>query len=367
LPEKEVHVRRDDVGVAVVGCGGIGQSHASALAAIPQARLVAAVDIDAERAEAFRERFGAAAAFTDLRPALELPELDAVVVATDHATHAPLALAALEAGKSVLVQKPMARTLDEAERICQAEAVSAGTVMVSFNRLFHPAFVKAKQIVVGGALGEPVAFRSLIGWYAANHSWHEDATRVAGGILTEAHVHHLAVYNWMFDAPTITKTLLVCDTDRPRTEIEKTAVVVLQSTDAPMAEILGSSRFVEWNQQKNGHFSESIELYCTKGLIRINPTARPSLTMYADELTGTDLSNVWVQPRLDWVPYDERGYSNHFNADEDPWVAEHRHFLDVVRGRCPAVSGSTFGLRVQQLVEAAYSSVESGRLATPTS
>jgi predicted dehydrogenase len=358
---------RDEVGVAVVGCGGIGQSHAAALAAIPEARLVAVVDVDAARAETFGQRYEVAAAFTDLRQALELPELNAVVVATDHATHAPLSLAALEAGKSVLVQKPMARTLDEAQRICEAEEASAGTVMVSFNRLFHPAFVKAKEIVASGALGEPVAFRSVIGWYSPNHGWHADPARVAGGIVTEAHVHHLAVYNWMFDDPTITRTVLVCDTDVPRTEIEKTAVLILQSTDAPMAEILGSSRFVEWNQQKNGHFSESIDVYCTKGLIRINPTDRPSLKMYLDELTGTDMSNVWVQPRVDWVPYSERGYSNHFNAEEDPWVAEHRHFLDVVRGQCPAMSGSRFGLRVQQLVEAAYSSVEPGALLTSTS
>src|SRR5688572_6035058 len=96
------------LGVAVAGCGGISNCHTYALTQVPEVRLVATVDVDENRALDFKTRFGAERHATDIDRVLEDPAVEAVVVTTANDMHAPLTLKALEAGKHVLVQKPMA-------------------------------------------------------------------------------------------------------------------------------------------------------------------------------------------------------------------------------------------------------------------
>lgn len=141
------------VGVAVAGCGEWGRNHVRALATLPGARLLHVADPAPARRELAAALAPEAAVAEDLGPALADPKVRAVVIASPSPTHAPLARAALAAGKHVLVEKPLAPSVAEAEDLA-ARARKAGAVLVVGHLLLHHPAVRHLHGLVGrGALG----------------------------------------------------------------------------------------------------------------------------------------------------------------------------------------------------------------------
>jgi predicted dehydrogenase len=345
-------------GLVLAGCGGIGRSHAAAIRALPNARLIAAVDIDEERARSFAERFGAETYAIDLGQVLDRDDVDAVVVTTANDLHASLTIQALEAGKHVLVQKPMALSLAEADDMIAAADRSGKQLMVSFFEFFHPAFKRAKELVDQGLIGDVFLFKAIMAWSSGLNNWRFDRAISGGGILMDGHSHHVAYFNWLLNQPDIKHVYSEMGMLASDASVEDTGVTIIRSPGA-IAEISGSNRLLEPNAQNGHFFKESIEIFGTEGTIHIHPTERPSLRVYTSKTTQqNELSDGWISPRLDWVPFDERGYSVHFNADEDPWVGEHRHFIQCVRDNSPVITDGRFGRRVQEILLAGYQSAE---------
>lgn len=138
--------------VAVVGCGYWGSKHARVLHAADGVEQVVLVDSRQDRLLSLSRSYKTAASYNDLR--LALPHVDAVVVATPPSTHVPLALQAIEAGKHVLVEKPLAPTSDGA-RILERAAAAAGVVlMVGHTFEYNPAVRKLRDLVQSKELGE---------------------------------------------------------------------------------------------------------------------------------------------------------------------------------------------------------------------
>ncbi len=356
-PERD----NENLGIVLAGCGGIGRSHAAAVAALPEARIVAAVDVDEGRARAFAERFGAETVATDLGAVVDRDDVDAVIVTTANNLHAPLTIQALDAGKHVMVQKPMALTLAEADAMIAAADRSGKQLMVSFFEFFHPAFKRAKELVDAGTIGEVFLYKAIMAWTSGLDNWRFDPAVSGGGILMDGHSHHIAYFTHLLNDPAIDHVYCEAGTLASTARVEDTGVTLIRTPGA-IAEISGSNRLLEPNPQ-NGHmFKESIEIFGKKGTIHIHPTERPSLRVFtADGVSDPILSGGWVSPRLEWVSYDERGYSTHFNGDEDPWVGEHRHFVDCIRTGKPVLSDGRFGRRVQEILLAAYESARERR------
>src|SRR5579863_8615717 len=107
------------LGISLIGCGGIARSHAFALSKVPNARLIASVDINEQAAIEFQNRFGFATYSTDVDAVLARTDVDAVVIATTSKVHGTLINKALNAGKHVLVQKPMTSSLAEAFEVVE--------------------------------------------------------------------------------------------------------------------------------------------------------------------------------------------------------------------------------------------------------
>lgn len=350
------------IGIVLAGCGGIGRSHAAAVAALPEARLAATVDVDEVRAGQFAERFGAETAATDLAPLLERDDVDAVIVTTANNLHAPLTIQALDAGKHVMVQKPIALTLAEADAMIDAADRAGKQLMVSFFEFFHPAFRRAKELVDAGTIGDVFFYKAIMAWYMPSiENWRFDPAISGGGILMDGHSHHVAYFNWLLGDPPISSVYSDYGTLASDAPVEDTGVTIIRTPTA-MAEISGSNRLLEPNSQNGGTFKESVEIFGTKGTIHIHPTERPSLRVYAPHLDiDPGLSRGWISPALDVIPFDERGYSVHFNPEEDPWVPEHRHFVECIREGRPVVSDGRFGRRVHAITMASYASGREGR------
>jgi len=147
---------RRSLGIAIVGAGRIGALRAGLVAAHPAVRFVAIADADAARARDVAQKVGAAFHSGDNLQAMSRPEVDAVIVATSEGEHTAAVLQALERGKAVLVEKPIALDLAEADRIVAEVARRNADLRVGYSRRYKERYLIAKEQVLQGRIGRIV-------------------------------------------------------------------------------------------------------------------------------------------------------------------------------------------------------------------
>jgi predicted dehydrogenase len=155
--------QRDRLRVGIVGCGGIGNSHARAYLANPQVELVGVVDVIAERAEAYARDYATTAYGSIAELADQQPDL--VSVATPPGSHVGPTLELLQRGRSVLLEKPPTANLVDLDTLIAADAVSAGTVYGVFQHRHGSGARRAHELLTGGALGRPQVAVCETLWY----------------------------------------------------------------------------------------------------------------------------------------------------------------------------------------------------------
>ncbi len=180
--------------VGVIGCGLIGGKRAAALPAGD--KLVATYDVVADRARALAGKHGAEAAAS-----LEalLAQSDAVVIAATNDQLVPLSLAAVAAGKHVVVEKPAGRNAAEIEPLARLAAEKGVVVKVGYNHRFHPAAQKAREILDSGACGDVMFLRGRYGHggrIGYDKEWRADPAMSGGGELIDQGVHLIDLARW---------------------------------------------------------------------------------------------------------------------------------------------------------------------------
>jgi predicted dehydrogenase len=181
--------------VAIIGCGLIGAKRAKA---VGDSTLVVCCDPRSDRAEALARGYGAAWC-SDWRDVVRREDVDIVVVATTNESLAPIALAAIEAGKHVLVEKPGARSVGEIEPLIAAAKDRDVRVRVGFNHRYHPALQKARELIDAGACGELMFLRGRYGHggrIGYDKEWRADPALAGGGELIDQGVHVIDLARW---------------------------------------------------------------------------------------------------------------------------------------------------------------------------
>jgi predicted dehydrogenase/nucleoside-diphosphate-sugar epimerase len=174
---------------ALIGCGQIARSHVNALETAPAAELVAVCDRDRQKAAAVAAMAPGCAVYTDVPALLREERPDVVHVLTPPEFHAPLAIQAVEAGCHVLVEKPFALSLEEADAMLAAGRANGVAVVPNHNYLLKPSVLKARNLIAAGAIGDVVMVDSYYGLSdegdsfagAGGAHW---AYRLPGGIFT---------------------------------------------------------------------------------------------------------------------------------------------------------------------------------------
>lgn len=174
--------------IGFIGCGGIARHHASCLAKIKDARIVAAADVMAASAQSFAADYGAEHHFTDYRKLLKLPQVDAVWICTPTFQHSAPVIAAARAGKHIFCEKPMALKVSVAERMARACEDAGIAFTIGFVRRFDAQWGKLKQIIQSGAVGHPVIWRFTSGG-RPGPAWFRDVKK-GGGPLIDGAVHN---------------------------------------------------------------------------------------------------------------------------------------------------------------------------------
>ncbi len=176
----------NDIGVAVLGAGRMGQTHIRTLAGIRNARVVVVADPDAAAAERGAAVGRAARWTTDPLEAIADPAVEAVVIVTPTSTHAALIEAALRAGRAIWSEKPIALDLDETDRIVALWRDTGLPVQLGFMRRFDPGYVRAKQLIESGELGRVEQFRA---YSRDTYPPSLDFIRNSGGSFLDMSVH----------------------------------------------------------------------------------------------------------------------------------------------------------------------------------
>ena len=171
----------NDVGVGLIGCGGMGSHHARNLASIEGARLRGVSDVRLEVAEKLQKEVGAEYATAEPRKLLDDDAVDVVLICTHHDMHTPLCVEAAEAGKHIFVEKPLALTIAACEEVEAAVVRTGVKLMVGFQARFSPFIAKLKEtvpepLVIVGQLVDPR-------W--GDESWANDPIKGGGNVLSQ--------------------------------------------------------------------------------------------------------------------------------------------------------------------------------------
>ena len=194
----------------LIGAGFMGRTHGAAFAKLPTAHIAYVMDINKERAETLARELGGRA--TDrLEDLLEDPSVNLVDIMTPTPSHPEYVIRALDAGKHVIVEKPLALSLEEANRMLAAARRSGRFLMVAHVLRFWPEYIAIRSILTGGRIGAPIqatAYRLSNGPQWA--PWFRDPN-MSGGALLDLQIHDIDLCNWLFGVPEYVKASGVKD------------------------------------------------------------------------------------------------------------------------------------------------------------
>jgi UDP-N-acetyl-2-amino-2-deoxyglucuronate dehydrogenase len=184
----------------IIGCGGIGKAHARAITGLPDAELVAVCDIRPERAEAYAAEFGCEA-YSDYAAMLGRDDVQVVNVCTPSGLHAEHGIAAAEAGKHVITEKPIDIVLDKIDRLIQTCDRRGVKLACIFQERFRPEGRKVKAAIDEGKFGELLFGNASVKWYRAQSYYDSDTWRgtwaLDGGVLSNQAIHYLDQILWL--------------------------------------------------------------------------------------------------------------------------------------------------------------------------
>lgn len=319
---------------AIIGCGLIGRKRAASLR---PGQLRYACDLDASRAAGLAQSHAGAQAITDHQIALADPAVAVVIVATLNAALAPLALAAVQAGKHVLVEKPGALNAAQLRTVQSAAEKSGVRVRIGYNHRFHPALQKTRALLDAGVLGPLMFLRGRYGHGGRkgyDREWRADPQLSGGGELIDQGVHLIDLAHWFLgDFPTVAGHAATSYWDMP---VDDNAFLSLRTAAGQTAWL-----HVSCSEWKNLF---SLEVYGRDGKIAIDGLGGsygPERCTYYKMLPqmGPPETTIWEYPPAD-----------------QSWMLEIAAFEDDIRtGREPA-PGLAAGIRTLEIVEAIYRS-----------
>jgi len=196
--------------VGLIGCGSIANAHAEGWLAMQEqgrARVTAVSDVVAENAERMARRLGASAIYQHFEDLIHRADVDAVDICLPHHLHEPAIVAAANAGKHILCEKPLCLTLAEAASIARAVESNGVTMMCAHNQLFDPAVQRGKQVLAEGVLGEVLMVRTTDCFRhpqpPEKWGWRADKATMGGGCLIDTGYHPTYLLLYLSDSPPV--------------------------------------------------------------------------------------------------------------------------------------------------------------------
>ncbi|HRU24905.1 MAG TPA: Gfo/Idh/MocA family oxidoreductase [Candidatus Latescibacteria bacterium] len=340
------------VNVGIIGTG-IGGAHFDGYSKLKNVRVVGLVDVDPARGKSVAERWGVpvAHAFTNHQDLLSLKELDAVSVCTPNYLHAQIAIDALNAGKHVICEKPMAATLAQAKELFNVAKQSDKIFMMGYNNRYRGDTQLLKKYIEAGELGD--LYYGKCGWIRRHGapgpgSWFSTKSMSGGGPLIDLGVHALDLAWWLMGKPkpvsvsaSVFNLLMPQEWERlgrPGTmDVEDAAVAHIRFANGA-AVLLEVSWLLHTPKES---------FYCQVMGTKGGASAEPEFRICQDK-HGAEVDLTPRAPNIGGHP------------------AEIAHFVQCIRTNTQPLSTAEDGLLVMKMLDAIYRSGESGKAVTIT-
>ena len=341
--------------MGLVGCGKVAHLHARALGHLPNAEFVGVHSRSSERAEAFARNYGAKA-YRSASDLIVRGGAEVVLVCTPHPEHAAPTIAALLAGAHVLVEKPLASSLEDCDAmITQAKAKKRTLGMISQRRLFPPVR-RLQKAVMEGKIGDPVlAVATLLGWrdqhYYESDSWRGSWSGEGGGVFLNQGSHLVDLVQWIM-GPVAEVTGSVSNVNHPYIEVEDTVVATLRFATGGLGSLVWS------NAQNPALYGKIMVCGRTGAAIGIQTEGGAMFLPGRTEVAEPPKIDFWNVPGEEhevdeWNAVDRKEF-----ASTDPTVYYHQlqiaDFLRAVEhGTEPMVTGEE-GRKSVEIIQAVY-------------
>lgn len=350
------------VRVGLIGCGKVGQIHATALRSLAEAELTAVCDVSAERARAFAERYGTRA-YTDVEAMLRDGNMEAVIIGTPHPLHAAPAVQAAAAGVHVLVEKPLAATLADCDAMLTA-ANRAGVLLGAISqRRFYEPVQRMKVAIDAGKIGRPaLGVFTMYSWrepaYYQSDPWRGRWDTEGGGVLVNQSPHQLDLLRW-FMGPVVEVSGYWANVNHPGVEVDDTAVAILRFRNGGLGAIVTSVA------QKPGIYT-NVHVHGTSGAsVGVETDRGATFIAGMTAIAEPPVNDIWTIPGEEQLlaafQAEDRARFTQLDATTHYHGLQIQDFLRAIReDRPPLVTGED-GRAVVELFTAIYRSNREGR------
>ena len=335
----------DEVGVGIIGCGWAGLAHAMCYAQFPNVKIIAFADPVEGKAKEYAKKYGAETWFRDYEALLKRSDVDAISVCVPPFLHSKVTIDAAEAGiKYILCEKPLSLTIEDCDKSIEAAKKNRANIQVGFYKRFMPAFVKAKEILDSGDIGDPV--RIYYRWHTNKHylskGWRLDPSK-SGGFTVDWCAHGCDLLPWYFGkVDEIYSHMEALVKGIPNSATEDNVTVLFKFENGGMGTLEGSC---SGTYRFPGR--EALNVLASKGGFYLNPhvgyESMLRITLYNDERRISE----YVNPL---TPY---------GTGEYYW--EFKDFIDcILNGEKPKVTGED-GRFALEVALAALESSKTGK------
>jgi myo-inositol 2-dehydrogenase/D-chiro-inositol 1-dehydrogenase len=383
------------VRVGLVGSGFVSTIHAESLKRVPAAEVVAVMSPSGDHAEKFARKFGIAKSFKDFKKFIELEEMDVIVLGAPNHLHCPYTEEAAKAGKHVICEKPLARNLQEADRMIAACKKAGVKLMYAEELCFTPKYVRLKRLVDEGAIGRPYLVKQAEKHDGPHSEWFWDVEKSGGGVTLDMGCHAFEYFRWLLGKPSGRRTRMSAPpgmsapagkkggksgeqtqshetpvgeivplvkpratsvyadmgtfVHKDRTKGDDNAIIIVRF-DVDGEECVGMA---EESWSKKGGMDDTSEVYGTAGVAYADLLQGNAIVTYSDTGYAYAVEKAGTT----------RGWS--YTAWEELWnygfPQEFEHFIDCVANDKQPLETGEDGRAVLEIILAAYASAGSGR------
>ncbi|MAS35800.1 MAG: oxidoreductase [Anaerolineaceae bacterium] len=320
----------------LIGCGRIAPHHARAIQGLPGAELTAVVDVIEERAYRFADDYGAEP-HLDYQEMLRRPDIDVVSICTPSGMHAQMAIDAARAGKHIIVEKPMALSLADADAMIAEAKANHVKLCVAFQNRYNPPIQDLRAAVQAGKLGRRLLGNATVRWYRTqeyyNDGWH-GTWAMDGGALMNQSIHHVDALVWLMGEP-VESVFAYSATLAHEMEAEDTVVVALRFASGALGSIEATT--ITYPTDLEG----SVTLLGERGSVKIGGVALNRKEMWKIEGELEREAEILSENQVDPLSVYGTSHPHVFNdflaairEDREPFVngTEGRAALAVVLG-----------------------------------
>jgi UDP-N-acetyl-2-amino-2-deoxyglucuronate dehydrogenase len=336
--------------IGIIGCGKVSDLHASALKRIENSAFIAVCDKNEKRMRAFASKYNVKA-YNSVTEMVKEEKLDMVTVCTPHPAHKIPTIDALNAGASVLVEKPLASSLEDCDAMLEAARKSGKEIGIISQRRFYPPCLRMKNAIDKGKIGNPVlGIVFMFGWrdksYYESDPWRGTWKGEGGGVLVNQAPHQIDLFQWFMGDEIDELYGVSKNMNHPYIEVEDTALAIIKFKNGSVGNIIVS------NSQKPGIYGK-VHIHGENGSsIGVQTDGGAMFIAGMSNILEPPVNDLWSIPTetnklSDWVKKDS-DFFNSVNPMEYFHQLQIKDFIDaLLEGRKPIVTGQEARVTVE--------------------